>query len=261
MDEFAAALASQRSAATVRAYVAAIRAFIAAAPADYTCSWRDSVAAHLQRLDAAGKAPSTRDQALAALDAFGAWSGLGVTGLPRSAKPTPTPQPLAPREAEFVYGELLRPSAGPVHARALAALLLTTGTKLGEALAMNVDDVELRGRAAVVAHGRPSERILELQHPVVDLLRPLVNRVPPETPLFRRSDSSRRPANERLDPRTARLLVHEVSGRHPHALTDTPRVTNVVRRDHAAFYRESGLARTAIYRYAEAAGAVTQGTT
>jgi integrase len=252
VQEFAEALATTRAPSTVRAYVTAVQAFLAATPPGFEQRWNAAVVKHVARLRDAGRSPSTCDQALAALDAYGDWSGFGPSGVPRSGKATPVPQRLSARDAEFVYGQLLRPAAGPAHGRALAAFLLTTATKLGDALAVRVADVNLSGAEVLVARGKRHERLVDLQPLVVTLLRPLVAGADREQALFRNPAGTRR-ADEPLLARTAHELVREVSGHAPHTLTNSPRVDLIARGDLRGFYRHSGLERTAKYRYAEAA--------
>jgi integrase len=195
MEEFTQDVAHTRSLATVRAYTSAVRAFLTAAPPEYEQAWTESVSRHLQRMRDAGRSDSTCDQALAALDAFGEWRGLGMTGVARWGKPTPVPKRLTAGEAELAYGHLLRASSRPEQARALAALLLTTATKLGDALAMSTSDVNPRAATARVARGKMAERGVVLHSPLVALLRPLIAGGAGELPLFRNSPGTKRARN------------------------------------------------------------------
>jgi len=162
----------------------------------------------------------------------------------------PVPRPLPALDAETVYGELLRPATGPEHARGLAVLLLTAGIKIGEAIALNVGDVDVPRARVVVDYRGPNQRELPLEPLVAELLRGLL--APARfTPLFRHPPESRL-RGQRLDPRTARKLVQDVAGCTPHTLTNTLRVRLVERGQMSAFHQHSGLTRTAYVRYAAA---------
>jgi site-specific recombinase XerD len=92
-------------------------------------------------------APASVNLALASLDALYRQRGLGRPNVRREKPVQAAPRALAPVEQRRLLREAERASPRD---RALVVLLLFTGLRLGEALALDVEDVRLMARAGVV---------------------------------------------------------------------------------------------------------------
>ena len=144
--EFLADLARQgRSANTVRAYRSDLADFTRFHPGPLTSVAPAVLRAYLATL--AGKAPTTRARREAALSSLLSWAYRAelidadpMTRLDRTGIPASLPRPMPAGHVDAVLQAIPRHKDRD---RLLFTLLYTTGLRIGEALAIDVDDLDL----------------------------------------------------------------------------------------------------------------------
>jgi integrase/recombinase XerD len=175
--EFLADLARQgRSANTIRAYRSDLGDFTRFHPGPLALVTPAVLRAYLATL--ADKVPATRARREAALASLLAWAYRAelinadpMTRLDRTRLPTSPPRPMPTRHVDAVLRAI------PPHKdrdRLLFTLLYTTGMRIGEALAIDVDDLDLTHddeHVTVLAKGGRRRTILLDDPTLVSLLR------------------------------------------------------------------------------------------
>lgn len=155
------------------------------------------------------------------LSAFDPACQIPRPGLLRPAASRPVPYLYSPQEiAALIHaaGTL----AGPLHAathRALISLLAVTGLRVGEAVAMNVDDIDLVTGLVTVRGKYDRTRLVPLHASTIAMLRDYRHRCQqlcpfPSAPSFFLSTAGTRLTVSRVDAVFAQLLAHAgIAGR------------------------------------------------
>jgi integrase/recombinase XerC len=136
-----------------RTYLSAVRGFLAwletiqvdgdplSDPAAWTWGVRD-YRTHL--VTVAKRAPATVNKAMAALDDFGLWRGLGKAAVKRQEIPQRAPKALVPR-AVIRWLRAVE-ACGSARDRAIALVPLYAGARIGEVAALDTGDARLSAR-------------------------------------------------------------------------------------------------------------------
>lgn len=196
---------------TLRAYTGDLRALATYARAHGLARPQDVTLADLRgwlgEQAAAGAARGTLARRTASCRAFFAWAALrGGQGLPSVLKADQAAQMLAVAE---VAGD----DDDPVHLRnrALLELLYASGIRVGEAVRLDVDDLDLSERVARVLGKGGKERTVPFGLPAREALREWIERGRP-----RLATPASGPAaflgrrGTRVDQREVRRVVHEI---------------------------------------------------
>ena len=156
--------AEHKSPATLRAYQRGVDGFLgwhAAQGSAEPVLDRPAASAYLADLRRAGQAPATCRLRYKALRLFAAWLAAEDetdTDLLAGLKPPQLDKPVVPRLDDDELAALLRACRGPSFTdrrdEALVRLMANCGLRAGEALALTVDDVDLRHGLATVRRGK-----------------------------------------------------------------------------------------------------------
>ena len=178
-----------------------------------------------------GVAQSTRKAWASVLRRWFVWAVRreSIARSPALALPVPTDRevqlpeaPLSEEEVERLFAALPRETVLDLRNGCLLELLYGCGLRLAEALALTLDDIDLRARALTVVHGKGGkDRVLPLMGGALDGLR---GYLPVRRQLLRGPDTGEVFLNRRggvLRPETVRWwlqqLTHSVNRRlHPH---------------------------------------------
>src|SRR5205823_3097741 len=117
-------------------------------------------------LTVAGRAPSTVNNALAAVDDFYTRRGVGPAAAERTAPPTPAPRALDPRaQRRWLRAVAAHPAPRD---RALAGIPFYAGARIAETVRLDISDLHMTPRAGVLRIHGTGNRIRDLPlHPTL----------------------------------------------------------------------------------------------